>query len=175
MKAIWDKFVDELMTLLPVTAFFLITAQLLAVTESLMLRQYEINVSVFLTSALVALVVAKVVVIVDQLAPLESSTALPLAVNAGWKTCVYFLAVSAARYAEDWFHVWHRTGDAAGAHQLLVSDIVWPHFWVVQLWLLVLLFFFCAYRELDRALGTGRLVRVFFRRPIRARFEASGP
>jgi len=44
----------------------------------------------------------------------------------------------------------------------LLNEIVWPHFWAIQLWLLVLLFFYCALRELVRALGADRVRRMFF-------------
>ncbi len=166
MKTVWQKILHELKSLMPVTAYFLVTAQLLAVTEALMLRQYDIDASVFLTSAVVALVVAKVVVIVDQIGLANQSTALPAISRVFWKVTVYYLAVSVARYAEDWFHVWRKTGSVVGAHSRLVDEIIWPHFWVVQLWLVILLVIFCAYRELDRAVGRGRLIQIFLRRPM---------
>jgi hypothetical protein len=166
MKTVWPKIMHELKDLMPVTAYFLVTVQLLAITEALMLRQYNISASVFLTSALVALVVAKVVVIVDQFGPTNHTTSLPPVSNVLWKAAVYYLAVSFARYAEALFHIWRKTGSAEGAHGRLVDEIIWPHFWVVQLWLVILLVAFCAYRELDRALGAGRLTQIFLRRSI---------
>ena len=46
-----------------------------------------------------------------------------------------------------------------------VDEIVWPHFWGVQLWLLVLLLVYCAIRELVRALGRERVTQMFFKEP----------
>jgi hypothetical protein len=40
--------------------------------------------------------------------------------------------------------------------------VVWPHFWAIQLWLLVLLFVYCAMRELVRAIGPREVRRMFF-------------
>jgi hypothetical protein len=44
----------------------------------------------------------------------------------------------------------------------LLDEVVWPHFWAIQLWLLVLLFLYCALRELVRALGADEVRRMFF-------------
>jgi len=49
----------------------------------------------------------------------------------------------------------------------LMGEIVWPHFWVVQIWLLVLLFMYCAMRELIRAIGPHEVKRMFFG-PVRS-------
>ena len=42
-----------------------------------------------------------------------------------------------------------------------IDAIVWPHFWVIHLWLGVLLFVYCALRELIRAIGKDEVVRLF--------------
>lgn len=47
----------------------------------------------------------------------------------------------------------------------LYDEIVWPHFWGVQLWLLVLLLVYCALRELVHALGRERILKMFFHDP----------
>jgi hypothetical protein len=44
----------------------------------------------------------------------------------------------------------------------LLGEIVWPHFWAIQLWLVVLLFMYCAMRELIRAIGPSEVTRMFF-------------
>jgi hypothetical protein len=57
----------ELRQLIPVILFFFVAFQLLALTETMMLEQYGIRVSTFLTATVAALVVAKVVLIADHL------------------------------------------------------------------------------------------------------------
>jgi hypothetical protein len=39
-------------------------------------------------------------------------------------------------------------GNFAEAHRHLVEEIVWPHFWLIQMWLIVLFFVYCSLREL---------------------------
>ena len=56
----------------------------------------------------------------------------------------------------------------AEANRRLLDEIVWPQFWGVHLWLLVLLLVYCALRELVRALGRDRIIRLFFHEPSTA-------
>jgi hypothetical protein len=43
--------------------------------------------------------------------------------------------------------------------------MVWPHFWAVQLWSVVLLLVYCSFRELVRVLGGERMLEMFFKQP----------
>ena len=52
------------------------------------------------------------------------------------------------------------TGDFVAANRRLYDEMVWPHFWAIQLWLVVLLFMYCiALRELIRCAIGPREVR----------------
>jgi hypothetical protein len=44
----------------------------------------------------------------------------------------------------------------------LANTVVWPHFWAVQIWLVLLVFVYCALRELVRLLGAERVRQMFF-------------
>ena len=50
-----------------------------------------------------------------------------------------------------------------------MEGIVWPLFWLVQMWLLVLLFVYCTLRELIRAIGKRKLTALFFGLPDKAK------
>ena len=151
--------------LIPVVGFFFVTFQLLALTEALMLKQYGISVSAFLTATIMALVVGKVVLIADHFPLVNRFPTKPLSYNVLWKTAIYFAALVAFRYAEHLIHFWRQTRDVAGANRRMIDEVVWPHFWCVQLWLLVLLLEYCTFRELVRALGRERIIRLFFKEP----------
>lgn len=165
MSTLAQKLKHEIRELIPVTIFFFVAFQLLALTESLMLKQYGISVSVFLTATLTALVVAKVVVITDHFAFVNRFPEKPLVYNVAWKTAIYFVASLAMRYAEHLVRFWRRTGDVTEANRKLIEEVVWPHFWGVQLWMLILLLVYCAFRELVRALGRERIIMMFFHDP----------
>jgi hypothetical protein len=166
MKTSWrEKVRHELEELIPVTVFFLVSFQLLALTQALMLEEYGIRATVFLAATIGALVVAKVVVITDHFPLVNRFPDKPLIYNVVWKTAIYFVASLLVRYAEHLIHFWRQTHEFAAANRRLIDEVVWPHFWGVQLWLLILLFVYCALRELVRALGRERVVQMFFHKP----------
>jgi hypothetical protein len=167
MKNFGHKLKHELRQLIPVILLFFVAFQLLALTETMMLEQYGIRVSTFLTATVAALVVAKVVLIADHLPFINRFPEKPLVYNVIWKTAMYFAASLAVRYVEHLVDSWRDTGNFAVANRRLLDEIVWPHFWGVQLWLLILLLLYCAFRELVRALGRDQIIRLFFSDPRR--------
>jgi hypothetical protein len=156
----------ELRELVPVTLFFFVAFQLLALTQSLMLKQYGIDVTTFLAATLMALIVAKAVVLTDHFALVNRYPEKPLLYNAVWKTIIYFCVSLVVRYIEHLIEAWRKSAGFAEANHRLFAEIVWPHFWAVQLWLLVLLFVYCGFRELVRALGRERIVAMFLTAPV---------
>lgn len=165
MSTLSQKLKHKIGELIPVTVFFFVTFQLLLLTKVLMLKAYGIHVSSFFGATVLALVVSKVVLIADHFPWVNRFPEKPLSYNVVWKTAIYFSASLVVRYAEQLIHFWRRTGSFGEANRQLFAEIVWPHFWCVQLWLLILLLVFCAFRELVRALGRDRIFRMFFRDP----------
>ena len=53
------------------------------------------------------------------------------------------------------------SGNFAVTFRQAIDAIVWPHFWVIHLWLGVLLFVYCALRELIRAIGKDEVLQCF--------------
>jgi hypothetical protein len=152
----------EFLEVLPPAIFFLIGFHLLSLTRSLMLREYGIHPAAAAGATVGALLVAKVVLIADSFAVINRFPARPLMYNVAWKTTIYVLAALVVHYLEHLVPLWWRLGDLGTANHRLLGEIVWPHFWVVQLWLLVLLFMYCAMRELIRAIGPHEVRRMFF-------------
>jgi hypothetical protein len=165
MSSLGQKIRHELSELIPVTVFFIIAFQLLALTQSLMLEQYGIRQSTFIAATIGALIVAKVVAISDHIPLVNRFPDKPLMYNIVWKTVIYFIASLLVRYAEHFIHFWRQTRDVAAANRRLFDEIVWPHFWGVQMWLVILLFVYCTLRELIRALGRERIMKIFFLGP----------
>jgi len=56
--------------------------------------------------------------------------------------------------------------DLAAANEQLLAQTIWPHFWGIQIVILVVVMNYCAIRELGRALGEERIFRLFFRDDI---------
>jgi hypothetical protein len=168
LNAIAAKVKHEVAKLLPPTIFFFIAFHLLALSRSLMLRQYGVSMSAVAGATVGALVAGKVVLIADMLPFMHRFPNRPLIYNVVWKTMIYLIAASVIRYLEHLIPVWWRTGDLDVAYHRLREEVIWPHFWMIQLWLLVLLFMYSFGHELVRLIGPDEVRRMFFGVPGRA-------
>ena len=169
-----EKIMHEIREFLPVALFFLVAFQLLALTQSLMLKEEGIQVSSYVAAAVGALIVGKVILIADYFSFVNRFPHKPLMYNVVWKTGVYFVASIFVRYAEHLIHFWRQTGNFAAANRSIVAELNWSHVLVVQLWLLVLLFLYCLANELVRWLGGRRVYEGYFVDRNRLRPDAGG-
>jgi hypothetical protein len=53
-------------------------------------------------------------------------------------------------------------GGFAAARSHFYSDIIWTAFWLRQLWINLLILFYCSAAELARAIGGARVKEIFF-------------
>jgi hypothetical protein len=83
-----------------------------------------------------------------------------------WKTVIYVAASLFVHYLEHLTPLWWRSASFTAANEELWREIVWPHFWAIQLWLIVLIFIYCASRELCRIIGRERVMQIFFGHPV---------
>ena len=97
MGKLTHKLKHEIRGMMPVVVFFLVAFQLLALTQRLMLQEYGIHVTTFVAATIMALVVAKVVVLTDLLPMVNRFPEKPLIYNVVWKTVIYFAASLAVR------------------------------------------------------------------------------
>jgi len=153
---------EEVLEVLPPTIFFFVAFHILALYRALMLRQYGIELSSMAGATLAALLVGKVVLLADLLPFVNRFPEKPLIYNVVWKTGIYVVAAFAVHYLEHLVPLWWQAGDLAIANRRLLGEVVWPHFWAIQLWLLVLLFVYCAFRELVRVIGPREVKKMFF-------------
>lgn len=155
----------EFFEVLPPTVFFLIAFCLILATRRLILREYGIPLTGFGTAVVGALLVGKVVLIVDKLPFVNKFPGKPLLYNTLWKTFIYFCAAMLVRYLEHIIPLARQAGGFLAANHRLAEEIVWPHFWLIQMWLSVLFFIYCAMRELVRAIGREKVVHMFIGGP----------
>lgn len=174
MSGFWHWLKHEFHEVLPPTIFFLISFHIIVLDRRLMLQQYGLPLSSIASATVAALLVAKVVVITDAFPFVNRFPEKPLTYNVVWKTAIYVAAAFVVHYLEHLVPIWWRTGEFDAANRQLVSEVVWPHFWAVQLWLVVLLFVYCAMRELVRAIGREKVVGMFFGQGAARRFAKTG-
>jgi hypothetical protein len=85
-----------------------------------------------------------------------------MAVNMAWKTVLYALVALVLHYLERLFDFWRAAGGFVAGNERLLAEIVWPHFWAVQIVLIVLVLVYCTMVELIRVLGAESVRRMFF-------------
>jgi hypothetical protein len=168
MGKVSEKLKEEFLAMIPPTIFFFFTLGLVAVVRMLMTKGTGIPISTPIQVALGALILGKAVLISDMLPIINRFPDKPLFYNVAWKTVIYFLVALVIHYLERLFDFWKAAGGFAAANEKLLAEMVWPHFWAIQIILLVLIFGYCVMHELARVIGVNKLRGMFFGTPVLA-------
>jgi hypothetical protein len=160
------KLKEEFLKMVPPTVFFFIALHIIALVRSLLTSGSGLPPSSTAQIALSALILGKAVLVADMLPAINRFPQKPLAYNIVWKTVIYFAVASTIHYLERLYDATKQAGSVAAGNHKLLSEIVWPHFWGIQIVILVVILNYCAIRELGRALGEERIFRLFFRDDI---------
>jgi hypothetical protein len=155
----WIK--EEMLKMLPAVVFFAAAFSLLVLNERVTVRGSAIEATSFAKALVGALIVAKVLLLVNLLPFINRFPDRPLVYNICWKTSLYLLASLPFRYLDAWGRTLFLSGSLAVAHQAALEEFTRPRFWMVEIWLGVLLAVFVTAEELVRVFGTARLRQVF--------------
>jgi hypothetical protein len=158
----------ELLELIPPTIFFFVALHIIALVRSLMTRGAGLPIASSAQIAIGALIIGKAVLLADLWPPINRFPEKPLIYNVTWKTIIYFIVASIIHYLEQLFDFARAAGGIVAGNEKLLSEIVWSHFWGMQILLLVVILNYCVIRELGRALGEERIFRMFFRQRVEA-------
>jgi hypothetical protein len=169
MSKVSEKIKEEFLALLPPTIFFFIALHIVALVRALMVKGTGLPVISSMQIAMGALILGKAVLLADLLPAINRFPDKPLAYNGAWKTAIYFVIATFIHYLERLFDVWKEAGGFAAANAKLLASIIWPHFWGIQIILLVLILNFCVLRELGRVMGSDKLMAMFFGRSGQAK------
>jgi hypothetical protein len=163
------KIREEIRALIPPTVFFFVTLNLIALIRVLMLKGTGIPVSTPMQIAVGALLLGKAVLIADLLPFINRYPDKPLVYNVAWKTTIYALVATLIHYVERLVDFWREAGGFVAGNQALLAQMVWPHFWAIEILLLVLIFNYCVTHELVRVLGREKVRQILFGPPSHAR------
>jgi hypothetical protein len=157
-----SKLKEEFFKILPPTIFFFVALHIVMFIRVLMLRGTGIAPSSSVSIAVAALILGKAVLIADMLPLINRFPQKPLIYNIAWKTVIYWLISAVIHYLEHLFDFWRETGGFVAGNQKLLAEIVWPHFWAIQIILFVLIAAYCMVHELVRVIGKEKAMRIFF-------------
>ncbi len=148
--------------LLPPTAYFFVAFNLIAFTTNLLAHNYWFNLASFLVASTTALIVGKVVLVVDKVRIIDKFRGAPLIQPILYKTIFYTAVVTIVRFLE---RILHFAFDARGfqaAADAAVQDFTWHRFVAVQIWIFTCFLIYVTASELNALVGDGRLRRLFF-------------
>jgi hypothetical protein len=162
MTKLSTKLKEEFFKLLPPTIFFFVALHIVAFVRVLMLKGTGISPSSSISIAVAALILGKAVLIADMLPMINRFPNKPLIYNVAWKTLIYLMVATLIHYLERLVDFWRQTGSFVSGNQKLLAEIVWPHFWAIQIILFVLIVMYCMMHELVRVIGKEKALRIFF-------------
>ena len=157
-----EKVKEEFLAVIPPTIYFFIALHVVALVRALMTKGTGLPLMSSAAIAIAALIIGKAVLLADLLPAINRFPQKPLIYNIVWKTLIYFAVASFIHYLERLYDFAREAGGIAAGNAKLLSEIVWPNFWGIQIVLLVLIFNYCVIRELGRALGEDRFFRLLF-------------
>lgn len=158
----WIK--KETLHVLPAVIYFFAAFLLFDMTFGVMMEKGGFHRVPFHILVISALIIGKVMMVVDNLPIINAFPGKPLIYNTVWKTFVYSFFWYVARVTEEAIPFISKYKSPEIILQHMVGEIWWPRFWSMQIWALVLFFFFVVWQEMVRAIGQQRLREMFFGR-----------
>lgn len=150
----------EISSLLPPVIYFLIAFNVVVLTTDLVLDEYDVHVAFHASATILALVVGKVMLVVDKIGFIRRFDRKPLAYPILFKAVAYSTFVFAFRLLEHW---------------ALAEALKWRLFAMSQIWIFVLFLAYFTFAEFIAAFGLSRrdLAKVFFREHPARRADAT--
>jgi hypothetical protein len=147
---------------LPALVFFLVTFHMVSVTKAVILEDYHVSGAGAALATVGAMIVAKVILVLEHLPVSRLFLARPLW-NVAWKTVLFAAVTTLFRVIEEMVPIVLRHGSVGEGARRLASEVSWPRFWVVQMWLFAFLFLYNLAAALVRIIGAGRVREMLLR------------
>ena len=158
----WIK--KETLHILPAVLYFFIAGNLFCLTFGWMLKEEGVRLANFSSTVIGAIIIGKVILVVDATPLLNMFSNRPLIYNTIWKTTIYFLFTFFFRTIEHLVPFMMKYKGPAIAWQHMMSEVWWARFWTIQTWMLILLLIFVLSQELVTGVGLDKLRKMFFGR-----------
>ena len=166
MQSIKRFMVGLVREMAPIVLFFFVAFVLIGLMFKLFVAQYEVEFSAFARAAVAALIIGKVVALMDVA---ESRSAgdrthrriVVVAAN----TLLYAVAVIVLGIAEKMFHAYREVGSFGGAVGYLIANGNFDRFMGLVLVISTVVFAYLSMQEIEEAMGEGAMYRLFFKRP----------
>src|SRR5438067_10873572 len=153
MHKIFEKLKEEFFAILPPTIFFFVALHIVTFIRMLMTKGSHFEPLSTVSIAVASLILGKAVLIADLLPPINRYPDKPLAYNVAWKTTIYLVVAGVIHYLERLIDFSRQASGIVPGNEKMLADMVCPHFWAVQIILLILILVYCTAHELVRVIG----------------------
>ena len=143
-----------------------------AVTDSaagrvlkLLALQYSIRFYAFARAAIGALVLGKVVLLMEMAEPKRNASRYPRGIVVAFKTIIYAIAVVLFEFGERLVRAWHKSGSLREGLAIVKANADLDHFLALLILGCMIIAVYLALEEISHAMGRGALTRLFFKRP----------
>ncbi len=148
--------------LLPPVIYFFIAFNLISFTTHAAVQNIWFDLPNFVLATTTALVVAKVVLVVDKVRLIDKYRGGPLIWPILYKSVFYSIVVLIVRIAEKVVAFAIDTGGFGPAFWNSILDFTWHRFVAVHLWIFVCFLVYVTATEFNALVGQGQLFRLFF-------------
>jgi fumarate reductase subunit D len=151
--------------MLPPVSFFFIALMLIFVVLKLLALQYSIRFYAFARAAIGALVLGKVVLLMQMAERKRSASRYSRAVVVAFKTILYALVIVLFEFGERIVRAWHERGSLREGLETVKANAHLDHFLALLILGCTIIAVYLAMEEISHAMGEGALTRLFFKRP----------
>jgi hypothetical protein len=161
MKLInWVK--NEIIKIIPAVIYFAIAFNLIFFTTGLLLPEDTVRYLNYFSVTIMALVMGKILIIVNMFPWLNAFPHRPMIYNIVWKFFVYSATIFIVEVTESVIRNWVKYNSFEIAWYQLKVELQMPAFWSAALWLFVVFFIFTVFAEFVRVLGKDRIKKMMF-------------
>ena len=160
MPRIYQWVKTEIIRVIPAIIFFAIAFNLINFTEGLIRAPGQPRYYTYLGVTISALVMGKVLLIVDSFPFINAFPNKPLIYNITWKFFIYSFFVLLIRLVENFIDLVYKLKNFSVASQHLQTELQYPIFWSTEMWLLSLFVVYVVATEFIRAIGRKKVIEM---------------
>ena len=155
----------ELREVFPVTLFFFLGFILVFLIIKLILAEYDIPVKILSQSAVAALIIGKVVLVLERVRLEDRFPNSPRFVPVAIKTMFFGFSAIVVGFLERIVEAWRATGGfVTGLHETWMHGEI-HRFSAIILCVTILFATYFTFLEVDKVMGRGAIVALLFKRP----------
>jgi fumarate reductase subunit D len=151
--------------MLPPMLFFFIPLMLIFVVPKLLALQYEIQCYAFARATIGALVLGKVILLMEMAERKSAASRYPRAIVVAFKTVIYAMAVFLFEFGERVARAWYDQGNLHEGLAMVKANANFDHFLALLILVCMIIAMYLAMEEIGHATEEGVLTRLFFKRP----------